>query len=135
MKNFTYYRPKTTDEAVGLLEKTWGKAELLAGGIYIDRVLICDGADDVSAVSHCVDVVPRGKTYGYVIENRGFPLIKAERIVVRACGFTARPNANEAADDVRRIGERDLSAAKPDAAARRRLARDGDVAGGNGCDL
>jgi xanthine dehydrogenase YagS FAD-binding subunit len=32
MKNFTYYRPKTVEEAVGLLEKTWGKAELLAGG-------------------------------------------------------------------------------------------------------
>src|SRR5262245_61278805 len=32
MKNFTYYRPKTAAEAIGLLEKTWGKAELLAGG-------------------------------------------------------------------------------------------------------
>jgi xanthine dehydrogenase YagS FAD-binding subunit len=32
MKNFTYYRPKTEKEAVALLEKTWGKAELLGGG-------------------------------------------------------------------------------------------------------
>jgi xanthine dehydrogenase YagS FAD-binding subunit len=32
MKNFTYYRPKTTDEAVGLLEDKWGAVELLAGG-------------------------------------------------------------------------------------------------------
>src|SRR5437016_4303429 len=32
MKNFTYYRPKTTEEAVGLLEDKWGGAELLAGG-------------------------------------------------------------------------------------------------------
>jgi xanthine dehydrogenase YagS FAD-binding subunit len=32
MKNFTYYRPKTPQEAVGLLDGTWGKAELLAGG-------------------------------------------------------------------------------------------------------
>jgi xanthine dehydrogenase YagS FAD-binding subunit len=32
MKNFTYYRPGSTDEAVGLLDSTWGTAELLAGG-------------------------------------------------------------------------------------------------------
>src|SRR6516225_7148679 len=32
MKNFKYYRPATAEEAVGLLEKTWGTAELLAGG-------------------------------------------------------------------------------------------------------
>src|SRR5262249_52660641 len=27
-----YYRPETTEQAVALLEKTWGKVELLAGG-------------------------------------------------------------------------------------------------------
>jgi xanthine dehydrogenase YagS FAD-binding subunit len=32
MKNFTYYRPKTAAEAVGLLDSKWGTAELLAGG-------------------------------------------------------------------------------------------------------
>ena len=32
MKNFTYYRPKTAEEAVGLLDAKWGTAELLAGG-------------------------------------------------------------------------------------------------------
>src|SRR5262249_31897918 len=32
MKNFTYYRPKTTKEAVGLLDPAWGTSELLAGG-------------------------------------------------------------------------------------------------------
>src|SRR5207245_2064928 len=32
MKNFTYYRPKTAEEAVGLLDNKWGTAELLAGG-------------------------------------------------------------------------------------------------------
>jgi xanthine dehydrogenase YagS FAD-binding subunit len=32
MKNFTYYRPKTTQEAVGLLDDKWGPVELLAGG-------------------------------------------------------------------------------------------------------
>src|SRR5437867_13167292 len=32
MKNFTYYRPKTTEEAVGLLDDKWGTTELLAGG-------------------------------------------------------------------------------------------------------
>ena len=32
MKNFTYYRPGTAEQAVALLEANWGKTELLAGG-------------------------------------------------------------------------------------------------------
>jgi xanthine dehydrogenase YagS FAD-binding subunit len=32
MKNFTYFRPTTVDQAVGLLENRWGNTELLAGG-------------------------------------------------------------------------------------------------------
>ncbi len=32
MKNFTYYRPRTAEQVVGLLDSEWGKTELLAGG-------------------------------------------------------------------------------------------------------
>src|SRR5438552_441208 len=32
MKNFAYYRPRTKEEAVGLLDSKWGTTELLAGG-------------------------------------------------------------------------------------------------------
>jgi xanthine dehydrogenase YagS FAD-binding subunit len=32
MKNFTYYRPTSVDQAVGLLGDKWGPIELLAGG-------------------------------------------------------------------------------------------------------
>src|SRR5262245_37537603 len=32
MKNFTYYRPSTVEQAVGLLEARFGNTELLAGG-------------------------------------------------------------------------------------------------------
>lgn len=32
MKNFTYYRPTSVDDALGLLDKQWGGVELLAGG-------------------------------------------------------------------------------------------------------
>src|SRR5688500_6639169 len=32
MKNFTYFRPTTVDQAVGLLEARWGNTEQLAGG-------------------------------------------------------------------------------------------------------
>src|SRR5438132_6913570 len=32
MKNFTYYRPKSSEEAAGLLDSKWGTTELLAGG-------------------------------------------------------------------------------------------------------
>src|SRR5271156_3065251 len=32
MKNFTYFRPATAEEAVGLLDAKWGTSELLSGG-------------------------------------------------------------------------------------------------------
>jgi xanthine dehydrogenase YagS FAD-binding subunit len=32
MKNFTYYRPSTAEQALGLLDSKWGTTELLAGG-------------------------------------------------------------------------------------------------------
>jgi xanthine dehydrogenase YagS FAD-binding subunit len=32
MKNFTYYRPTSAEQAVGLLDSKWGTSELLAGG-------------------------------------------------------------------------------------------------------
>jgi xanthine dehydrogenase YagS FAD-binding subunit len=32
MNNFTYYRPDSADAVIGLLDTTWGKTELLAGG-------------------------------------------------------------------------------------------------------
>jgi xanthine dehydrogenase YagS FAD-binding subunit len=32
VKNFTYYRPESAEQAVGLLDTQWGTAELLAGG-------------------------------------------------------------------------------------------------------
>src|SRR5947199_2248104 len=32
MDNFSYYRPKTAEQAVGLLDPKWGTTELLAGG-------------------------------------------------------------------------------------------------------
>jgi xanthine dehydrogenase YagS FAD-binding subunit len=32
MKNFTYYRPSTPEQAVALLDDKWGSTELLAGG-------------------------------------------------------------------------------------------------------
>jgi xanthine dehydrogenase YagS FAD-binding subunit len=32
MKNFAYYRPKTAEQAVALLDDKWGSTELLAGG-------------------------------------------------------------------------------------------------------
>ena len=32
MKNFTYFRPATVEQAVGLLEPNYGNTELLGGG-------------------------------------------------------------------------------------------------------
>src|SRR5260370_23392079 len=32
MKNFTYYRPSSAEQAVGMLDAKWGTTEMLAGG-------------------------------------------------------------------------------------------------------
>jgi xanthine dehydrogenase YagS FAD-binding subunit len=61
MKNFTYYRPSSVDQAVGLLDATWGTTELLAGGTdlldlqkeYIaqpDKVVSLNGIKDLAGV-------------------------------------------------------------------------------------
>jgi xanthine dehydrogenase YagS FAD-binding subunit len=59
MKNFTYYRPATGEQAVGLLDSKWGATELLAGGTdlldlqkeYVaqpDKVVSLSGVTDKS---------------------------------------------------------------------------------------
>jgi xanthine dehydrogenase YagS FAD-binding subunit len=61
MKNFTYYRPKSAEEAVGLLDDKWGHTELLAGGTdlldlqkeYVaqpEKVVSLSGVDELVGV-------------------------------------------------------------------------------------
>jgi xanthine dehydrogenase YagS FAD-binding subunit len=70
MKNFTYYRPATAEQAVGLLDNRWGTSELLAGGTdlldlqkqYVaqpDKVISLGGIAPLAAM--------RGVKGGYVI--------------------------------------------------------------------
>jgi xanthine dehydrogenase YagS FAD-binding subunit len=62
MKNFTYYRPTTAEQAVGLLADRWGGTELLAGGTdlldlqkeYIaqpDKVVSLSGIADLAKIT------------------------------------------------------------------------------------
>jgi xanthine dehydrogenase YagS FAD-binding subunit len=71
MKNFTYYRPGTPEQAVGLLDASWGTSELLAGGTdlldlqkeYVakpDKVVSLSSVKGLSAV----DETPAGLTLG-----------------------------------------------------------------------
>jgi xanthine dehydrogenase YagS FAD-binding subunit len=68
MKNFTYYRPKTPQEAVGLLDGKWGSTELLAGGTdlldlqkeYIaqpDKVVSITGIAPLAGIEEAGDAV------------------------------------------------------------------------------
>src|SRR5580704_3740722 len=61
MKNFTYYRPSTAEQAVGLLDAKWGTTELLAGGTdlhdlqkeYVaqpDKVISLGGIKELSGI-------------------------------------------------------------------------------------
>src|SRR6202048_5215442 len=61
MKAFTYYRPKTAEEAVGLLDEKWGRVELLAGGTDLldlqkDYVAQPDKVVSLSAIDELVGV-------------------------------------------------------------------------------
>jgi hypothetical protein len=58
-----------------------------------------------------------------VVDHHVFGAKQAERIVFVAGRLAARPYPQVAANDVRRIGERDFSATKADTAARRRFPR------------
>jgi xanthine dehydrogenase YagS FAD-binding subunit len=71
MKNFTYYRPRTAEEAVGLLDPSWGTAELLAGGTdlldlqkeYVaqpDKVISLGSIGDLAGIEAGADKVKIG---------------------------------------------------------------------------
>jgi xanthine dehydrogenase YagS FAD-binding subunit len=71
MKNFTYYRPSTAEQAVGLLDAQWGTAELLAGGTdlhdlqkeYVaqpDKVISITGIGDLAGIKVEGDTVTIG---------------------------------------------------------------------------
>ncbi len=68
MKNFTYYRPASAEQAIGLLDPKWGTTELLAGGTdlldlqkeYVaqpDKVISLGGIKDLAGI----DTSPRSE--------------------------------------------------------------------------
>src|SRR4051812_44735308 len=67
MKNFTYFRPTSVEEAVGLLDNKWGTTELLGGGTDLldlqkDYVAQPDKIVSLSGVKglHEISVNPMG---------------------------------------------------------------------------
>ena len=73
MKNFTYYRPASVNDAVGLLDAQWGKTEILAGGTdlldmqkeYVaqpEKVISLGGVQDKDLTA--VTVASAGATIG-----------------------------------------------------------------------
>jgi xanthine dehydrogenase YagS FAD-binding subunit len=68
MKNFTYYRPKTAEDAVGLLDNRWGTAELLAGGtdlLDLQKQYIAqpDKVVSISAIPELIAIQDTGNSY------------------------------------------------------------------------
>src|SRR5690242_13507052 len=102
-------------------------AELLIGGVGIDAVLHGDGGDEMSAVAHAVNVVPRRERDGGVIHDDVRGAIKTERIISGAHSVGAGADAKVTADDVVAVGEGDFAAINDDAAGSG-LAGDGQIA-------
>jgi xanthine dehydrogenase YagS FAD-binding subunit len=68
MKNFTYFRPTTAEDAVGLLDSKWGTAELLAGGTDLldlqkEYVAQPDKVVSLSAVKGLADIQEARSSY------------------------------------------------------------------------
>src|SRR5437879_1568736 len=68
MKNFTYYRPTTAEDAVGLLESKWGATELLAGGTDLldlqkEYVAQPDKVISIAAIPGLADIKAAGGAY------------------------------------------------------------------------
>src|SRR5207302_4540310 len=68
MKNFTYYRPKTAEDAVGLLDSKWGATEVLAGGTDLldlqkEYVAQPDKVISISAISGLADIQEARSAY------------------------------------------------------------------------
>jgi xanthine dehydrogenase YagS FAD-binding subunit len=69
MKNFTYYKPATADQAVGLLAPEWGTVELLAGGTDLldlqkEYIAQPDKVVSVSAIKDLAGIKREGKPGG-----------------------------------------------------------------------
>jgi len=71
MKNFTYYRPASAEQAVGLLDARWGTSELLAGGTdlldlqkeYVakpDKVISLSAVKGLSAIEETPEALKIG---------------------------------------------------------------------------
>jgi xanthine dehydrogenase YagS FAD-binding subunit len=71
MKNFAYYRPASAEQAVGLLDASWGTSELLAGGTdlldlqkeYVakpDKVISLSAVKDLSAINEAAEGITLG---------------------------------------------------------------------------
>ena len=69
MKNFTYYRPKTVQQAIALLDNKWGTTELLGGGTdlldlqkeYVaqpDKVISVAGIDALARFCTARSLIP-----------------------------------------------------------------------------
>ena len=79
MKNFTYYRPGTAEQAVALLGPQWGGAELLAGGTdlldlqkeYVaqpDKVISLGGISSLAGIQlNPTPTAPGGDSHGIKI--------------------------------------------------------------------
>ncbi len=78
MKNFTYYRPKSAEQAVGLLDAQWGRTELLAGGtdlLDLQKEYIAQPDKVVSLGG--IDRLPAGPPFAEIFQAKGGTLIGA----------------------------------------------------------
>jgi xanthine dehydrogenase YagS FAD-binding subunit len=92
MKNFTYYRPASAEQAVGLLDARWGTSELLAGGTdlldlqkeYVakpDKVVSLSAVKGLSAIEEAPGALTLGagvklaELAGHAVVMKEFPAL------------------------------------------------------------
>src|SRR5207249_958207 len=99
MKNFTYYRPASADQADALLENRWGNTELLAGGTD----LLDLQKEYVAQPSRVVSLTGIAALEGITVDNNGAKIGAGAKLAAIAGHADLKrlfPALTEAADQI-----------------------------------
>ena len=113
MKNFTYYKPASAEQAVALLDKGWGTSELLAGGTdllarqkdYVSqpsKVVSVNGLKDFDSIE---PILAGGEPRSLVIgAGAKLSAIAGHALVKKFCAVLATAAGQIAGPQIRNMG-------------------------------
>jgi len=111
MKNFTYYKPTSSEAAVALLDKAWGTSELLAGGTDLlarqkDYIAQPSKVVSLNGIAHFDGIVVQKSDPGTIVVGAGARLssIAASGVLKQHCAVLAQAAGQIAGPQIRNMG-------------------------------